>query len=56
MISMGDNVMLIQQNIETSSTESAVRRPWVEPNFVEMDLRTACGSVGIRGTDAASGG
>ena len=32
-------------------------RQWVEPNFVEIDLRTARGSPGgVRATDASSGG
>ena len=49
-------IILTEQNSAASLTPGEVRRPWVAPAFVEMDLRTARGTAGHVGSDFNSGG
>ena len=43
-------------DVETSANVTVSRREWVEPDFIEMDLRTAYGAHGGAVKDAGSAG
>ena len=48
-------IILTEQNNGASLTRGEFR-PWVAPDFVEMDLRSARGATGQAGSDFGSGG